>query len=211
MIRLELDALEAAGFLEQPYHSAGRVPSDRGYEFFAAGALAAADRAMQAVEANARARARREAETNDAFARFFEQRAWPELLNELSSELGLLGVAADMMNHEVYKVGLESLVDHLNWENRDEIRSVIRDFEEVEERMPEAAEKVGGPKGAVTGPQVFIGKKSPVTRSENLSVVCGNYKIGGGSGDTGDTIISIFAIGPKRMDYRRTIRIFTNL
>lgn len=35
MIRLELERLAEEGFLEQPYHSAGRVPSDRGYEFFA--------------------------------------------------------------------------------------------------------------------------------------------------------------------------------
>src|SRR5271155_5233346 len=34
MIRLELDALEDSGYLEQPYHSAGRVPTDEGYEFY---------------------------------------------------------------------------------------------------------------------------------------------------------------------------------
>jgi transcriptional regulator of heat shock response len=54
------------------------------------------------------------------------------------------------------------------------------------------------------GPNVFIGKKSPVTKSENLSVVGGNYDVGG-------VTISIFAIGPKRMDYKKTIRIFKNL
>src|SRR5580700_8422643 len=41
MIRLELDALEEEGYLQQPYHSAGRIPTDRGYEFYAARALAA--------------------------------------------------------------------------------------------------------------------------------------------------------------------------
>ena len=35
MIRLELDKLEDDGYLEQPHHSAGRVPTDVGYEFFA--------------------------------------------------------------------------------------------------------------------------------------------------------------------------------
>lgn len=53
-------------------------------------------------------------------------------------------------------------------------------------------------------PQVFIGKKSPVTESENLSVIGGSYRVG-------DTMISIFAIGPKRMDYKKTIRIFRGL
>ena len=40
MIRLELDALEDGGYLEQPYHSAGRIPTDTGYEFYAKRALA---------------------------------------------------------------------------------------------------------------------------------------------------------------------------
>jgi transcriptional regulator of heat shock response len=53
-------------------------------------------------------------------------------------------------------------------------------------------------------PQVFIGKKSPVTDSDTLSVIGGNYRVG-------DTTISIFAIGPKRMDYKKTIRIFRSL
>ncbi len=68
----------------------------------------------------------------------------------------------------------------------------------MDERAPRAAEKMG------VGPQIFIGKKSPLTSSDNLSVVGGNYQIG-------DATISIFAIGPKRMDYKKVIRIFKNL
>ena len=53
-------------------------------------------------------------------------------------------------------------------------------------------------------PQVFIGKKSPVTKSENLAVVGGNYKIG-------DATVSVFAIGPSAWIIRKAIRIFRNL
>src|SRR3989344_2488190 len=35
MIRHELEELSNMGFLEQPYRSAGRMPTDKGYEFFA--------------------------------------------------------------------------------------------------------------------------------------------------------------------------------
>ena len=98
----------------------------------------------------------------------------------------------------VYKTGLEELMENLDWSDHEGIRSVIRDFEGVDERLPRAAERMGD------GTQVFIGKKSPVTRSDDLSVVCGNYKVGGAA-------VSIFAIGPKRMDYRKVIRIFKNL
>jgi transcriptional regulator of heat shock response len=181
MIRLELDALEEAGYLEQPHHSAGRIPTDAGYEFFVKQSL------LNASEARGHS-------LDDISARH----TLPDVLHELSAELGLLSIAADFARDAVYKSGLEALVNNLDWEDRDEIRSVIRDFEGVDERLPKASEKLR------EGPNVFIGKKSPVTRSENLSVVCGNYTVNGAT-------VSIFAIGPKRMDYRKVIKIFKNL
>ena len=183
MIRLELEALEREGFLEQPHHSAGRSPTDKGYEFFAERAL----RIQPGQDAN-----------KNGIRNLFEKSAWHDLLSEFSSELGILGVIADFANNAVYKMGLEGLVARLDCEDRCEISSVIRDFEEMDEQLPRATKKIGD------GPKVFVGKKSPVTKSENLSVVGGNYKIRGAE-------VTILAIGPKRMDYRKTIRIFRNL
>ena len=188
MIRLELDELEDQGYLEQPHHSAGRVPTNSGYEFFAKRMLGMSPTTDRAAGS---------ARQNDLHL-LLKERAWPDLLNELSAQLGLLSVAADLARESVYKAGLQHLIDHLDWEDQNGIRSVIHDFEEVDERLPRAAEKMG------IGPQIFIGKKSPVTSSDNLSVVGGNYQIG-------DATISIFAIGPKRMDYKKTIRIFRSL
>jgi len=188
MIRLELDALEEQGFLEQPHHSAGRVPTDTGYEFFAARMLTNAAQAHRAHSTR----------SEPTLRELLDEQAWPDALARLSSELGLLGVAADLAHDMIYKAGLEQLINNLDWHDHAGIRSVIHDFEGVDERLPRAAEKMGA------GPNVFIGKKSPVTKSENLSVVCGNFDVGGAT-------ISIFAIGPKRMDYKKTIRIFKNL
>lgn len=184
MIRLELDALEEEGYLEQPHHSAGRVPTDAGYEFYAKRMLTGESAGALTAHSHSRAISAR--------------RELPEILMELSRELGLLSVAADMAHDEVYKSGLEMLVNSLDWEDREAIRSVIHDFEQVDERFARAAEKMGDE------PQIFIGKKSPLTKSEHLSVIGGNYRIG-------DAIVSIFAIGPKRMDYKKTIRILRNL
>jgi len=183
MIRLELEALEEQGLLEQPHHSAGRVPTDKGYEFFAERALG--------VNAS-------RAGTHD-LKDLFEKRAWQDLLFEFSSELGLLGVIADFQNDTIYKMGLENLVENLDcWEDPSQISAVIRDFEAMDNCLPAAIKKMGNDLN------VFIGKKSPVTKSDNLSVVGGNYAVRGGT-------ISIFAIGPKRMDYKKTIRILKNL
>lgn len=191
MIRLELDELEDAGYLEQPHHSAGRVPTNSGYEFFAKRMLGIAHVPGERSVSGGGAR------ENDLHLLLKEQ-AWPDLLNELSAQLGLLSVAADLARESVYKAGLQHLIDHLDWQDQNGIRSVIHDFEGVDERAPRAAEKMGA------SPQIFIGKKSPLTTSDNLSVVGGNYQIG-------DATISIFAIGPKRMDYKKVIRIFKNL
>lgn len=199
MIRLELDALEEAGYLVQPHHSAGRVPTDAGYEFYAARLL---ENAARIERERAHERARANAARTAGLHELLEERAWPDLLGRLSEELGLLSVVADAAREEVYKAGLEALVRRLDWQDREGIRSVIRDFEEVDGRVPAAASKIGG---VGAGPHVFIGRKSPVTRSDELSVVGGNY-------DAGDGVtVSIFAIGPKRMDYRKVIRILREL
>ena len=131
-----------------------------------------------------------------ALRHLFLRSAWEDLIGELSAELGILGVVA--VRNIVYKTGLEQLVDNLDWNDHEGIRSVIRDFEAVDERAPRATGRIG------PGPQVFIGKKSPVTRSEQLAVVGGNYRIE-------DATVSVFAIGPKCMDYKKAIRIFKNL
>ena len=198
MIRLELDALEEGGYLQQPYHSAGRVPTDTGYEFYAERALAGAASRVAAAHAS----------RAEVLRGLLEQRAWNRLASELSRELGLLSIAVDPVAEAIYKTGLEALIDRITWDDRDQLRSVIRDFESVDERLPRATEKLEktahDSEDGVGAPQVFIGKKSPVTDSDNLSVVCGTYQVG-------NQMISIFAIGPKRMDYKKTIRIFRSL
>jgi heat-inducible transcriptional repressor len=190
MIRLELDALEGEGYLEQPYHSAGRIPTNAGYELFARHFLQAEAEALHET----------------MLRQLFLRAAWMDLIEEMSGELGILGVVADVAHDAIYKTGLDELVEHLDWSDREGIRSVIRDFEAVDERAPRAAEKLGAPSSSSgrASPQVFIGKKSPVTKSEQLAVVGGNYKIG-------DATVSVFAIGPKCMDYKKAIRIFKNL
>mgnify|MGYP001608357463 CR=1 FL=1 len=49
-IRSKLQELTDLGFLEQPYHSAGRVPSDKGYEFLVEGILADDSRTLSGAE-----------------------------------------------------------------------------------------------------------------------------------------------------------------
>ena len=74
----------------------------------------------------------------------------------------------------------------------------MRDFAELENRLRKLAGQV------FEIPEIFVGKKSPVTRSECLSVIAGSY-------DADGKRVSILAIGPKRMDYKKVIKVFKNL
>ena len=185
MIRLELNDLTDHGYLEQPHHSAGRVPTNRGYEFFAAHVL------HEPAE---------EVRMGREFAGLWNAMELPHLLDVFSRELGMLGVAVDAEEGTVYKEGLENLIDRLEWSSRVELRSVIRDFEEIEERAAGARAFMEDDDLV----KVFIGKKSPVTTSQCLSVVAGNYNVDGER-------FFLFAVGPKRMDYERTVGVFRGL
>ena len=185
MIRLVLKDLDDAGYLAQPNYSAGRIPSDRGYEFYASYVLRETES---------------EGVSSRQFADPFTRGALPELLRQMSHELGLFSAATFTAADEVWKSGLQALVDRLDWESRSELRAVMRDMDDLDGRIMEAKGELAED-GTV---KIFIGRKSPVTRCEHLSVVCGEY-------DTGGERMMLFAIGPKRMDYQRAAKVFKNL
>ncbi|MDP2598482.1 MAG: hypothetical protein Q8P49_01490 [Candidatus Liptonbacteria bacterium] len=182
MIRLELERLSDEGFLEQPHHSAGRVPTDKGYEFFAERVLTD-DRGMSGGK---------------ILRQMLMRHELPDLAGELASELGLLSIAAEPEKKSFYKEGLEALVEQMD---PADIKSVIGDFVEIENRLESVSKKL---RKADIVPKVFVGKKSPITKSESLSVVMGSY-------ESGEDRVLLFAIGPKRMDYRKTVGVFKNL
>jgi transcriptional regulator of heat shock response len=185
MIRLVLKDLDRGGYLAQPNYSAGRIPSDKGYQFFARYVLAAAEPAEQ--------------ENQDLFDSFWRH-AWTDALDLLSARIGTLSVASPLHNEEVYKSGLERLVASFDWHSRAEIMSVIRDFEELDDRIRAAKPGLIG-EGDV---QVFVGRESPVTRCDYLAVMASECNMG-------DERVLICAIGPKRMNYQRAAKVLKGL
>lgn len=183
MIRLELEKLSDEGFLEQPYHSAGRVPSDKGYEFFAESILEKDDR-YSGDCAN--------------ILEFFANKSREDFLERFSEDLGLLGVLEE--RGEVHKTGIEKLFDNLEEETLAEAKSMICDFAEIDERLRGAQKTLT----REAGPMVFIGKKSPVTNSKSLAVVSACYHDNG-------TEILLVGVGHKRMDYKKTLGVFREL
>jgi len=154
MIRHELDKLSEEGFLDQPHHSAGRMPTDSGYEFFA-------ERVMEKLENSPPSPARTRF--------FFEKKAWPSFLEDFSSELHLLGVAQE--EGSIYKSGIDRLVECISRDAPEEVKVVVQDFVKIDKRLERLEEILC----AYGEPQVFIGRKSPITRCESLAVIAGSY------------------------------------
>ncbi|MEK9180265.1 MAG: hypothetical protein AAB897_02540 [Patescibacteria group bacterium] len=182
MIRHELELLSDAGYLEQPHHSSGRVPTDLGYEFFANHFIGANEARVSVGK----------------LVRLLEKSAFSEFFGEISEDLGLAGAAKAEKN--TYKGGIENLVGNFDWETPQEIKSVVLDFSALEEKMAKLANSFF----SGDEPRIFVGKKSPVTKSECLSVIFGGY-------ESGNKKVSIVAIGPKRMDYKKAINMFKGL
>ena len=181
-IRTELAELTDLGFLEQPHHSSGRIPTNRGYEFFA-----------NIVLDTATPEASREITTP------FTEGYLEEFLEELSRELNVLGVLRQGFQ-SIHKDGLDNLFSSLDleWRTPAEVKEIVRDFEKIDERLGKLADL------KEDFLDVFIGKESPVTRSDELSVIAGDYFLNGER-------MFLLAIGPKRMDYEKPVKIFRGL
>lgn len=181
-IRIELTDLTDRGYLEQPHHAAGRVPSDAGYEFYAQRALNGAHPA----------RATR------GLTQAVQDNAWDHLADLMAEQLGAVGIVADLSEGYAFTRGLPSLVEHLDWESRDELAGILRDLEAIDERMQSFRTKIGA------DPHLFIGARSPFGSSSSLAAVAAQYSMRGRP-------VAIIAVGPKRMDYDRAAQLFATL
>ncbi len=183
-IRSELNSLTESGFLNQPHTSGGRVPTDKGYQFLA-------NRIMQDFF-----------DSVDNFHHHFnrminilENDRWTNVVDQLSQDMKLLSAGYKNNENETYKTGLNELFERLEVRSHDDFCQIAKDFEMLDEkleRLPDIFPKSDSPR-------IFIGKKSPITESEHLSVIIDSYDIDGNR-------FYLAAIGPKRMDYDKHIK-----
>jgi transcriptional regulator of heat shock response len=178
MIRLELCELEREGYLAQPYHSAGRIPTDLGYKFFT-------DRALQKVRGDSHV---------ESWERMLANQSLDEFLEDFSRRMGLVTALVSESFEDTRKNGLKYLFENLEEDSHDRLSEVIYDIEELSARVREARRL----RALQNFMEVFIGKESPITKSELLSVTAADF-------DSGGERYYLFAIGPKRMNYEKTI------
>lgn len=188
-VRNELGNLTKDGFLTQLHTSGGRVPTDKGYQLFVASTLENVVESKKILEGH-----------YGGLAGDLRAGKLKEFVNAFSGEMKLLGVGKKEKEKEAYKSGLRDLVENLDIGTKNDMTEIVKDFELLDNRIEEMREKIFN---ALRLPQVFIGK-SPLTQSKNLSVVMDSFNIKDGK-------VLVAVIGPKRMDYDKTLKAFKNL
>jgi len=186
-VRNELGKLTKDGFLAQLHTSGGRVPTDKGYQFFVEHTL---DNVIDAKKILT--------DRQNLLTANLRRGQLRDFVEEFSDEVKLLGVGKKEKEREVYKSGLRDLFEQGDFGTKEEMSEIVRDFELLDQRLDAMRTRLF--KGLRT-PQVFIGKQSPITKSSNLSVIADSY-------DLGNDKVLIAVIGPKRMDYDKILKLF---
>lgn len=184
-IRLELTELANDGYLSQPYHSAGRMPTDRGLSLFAEEALK---------------RARPAPRMTKNLEKLLAKEEWSNLLSQISEELRTFGFVHLSLTGETYKDGLDDFFENFEWDSPEEVKKVIEDFECIEERFLEMENEFLKMQNAT---RFFVGP-SPITRSSSTSVFMADCRA------DGDRIFFAM-VGPKRMDYEKAAKVMKTI
>lgn len=187
-VRLDLHNLSQEGFLEKSYVSGGRVPTDKGYRFFVNNLL------QKRIKARERER--------QMFAEILGQsRAGWQAASKLARVLagrcsGLSLVRVGPI--EIFcKHGWEDLVEEPEFQDIDYLKrfmELVADFEDNFEQLMDATSEI----------HIFIGEECPL-REKDFSLMIARPR-------DKEEDNSLFALlGPKRMNFKRNLRLMHGL
>lgn len=178
-VRNEMADLEKQGYIYQPHTSAGRVPTEKGYQFYVDNFVE--KRAIKSTWRNSFEQVLRSKLDNDLVLKNLAKN-----VVELADETVI--VAFDQNN--IYYTGLANLFKKPEFAEQ----NLICNISEVIDHLDEAVNKVFNQINKV---EILIGSKNPF--SNDCSSVFGKYHLK--NKKSGLFII----LGPKRMDYNKNL------
>jgi transcriptional regulator of heat shock response len=184
-IRNELASLEREGFLEHPYSSSGRIPTDKGYRHYV-NKLLKREEFLKNYAMMARTVLGEIEQMKEIHLRL------KLLLLQLSMASGNV-VLGKLSNDIVFEEGLENLVKDPYFSDLEYLRKAFEDLEQVKDRMDELS--VATKTGTY---DLYIGKENPVKDLQGYSMIVGKCDFEGEDG-------TILLIGPKSMQYGKNI------
>ena len=129
-----------------------------------------------------------------AFAESFISEERGDFIEELAGRFGVLSVGRD--THGIYVSSLHDFLDRVEVREKGDLIDIVHDCELLPECLLEHANEL-----LKETPRVFIGS-SPFVRNDDTSVVAGSFQ-------NGTFILAM--VGPKRMDYAKSIALFRSL
>jgi transcriptional regulator of heat shock response len=152
-LRRELSILEKNDFLYQPHISAGRIPTDKGYRWFV-------DEVIKDEEGFVR-------NSDKWLERIKEKNCETEeekihLIADFCDGLGVILNRKGLLK----KFGLKNIFSSMRELDNLEIEKIFEDIENLDKKIEYFFDEFDNFERAV-----FIGKESPITNSNNLSVV----------------------------------------
>jgi len=184
-LRREFFGLAQSGYLLQPYTSAGRIPTDKAYRFFVNEILGNEKNIEEESEHWQKKIQKVKADNKQAIS---------QSIKMIADFCGGLGVGYLPAEGLIYKTGLKNLFAHLAGISFPEINQILEDVELIDQRIENVFEDLMANERAV-----FIGKESPITRSDNLSIVSRYLPLGQKR--------LILLVGPKKMAYEKNLSI----
>lgn len=189
MIRWELNTLSQSGYFYQTHPSGGRLPTDKAYRTFIKDLLK--DQEENPTQAVHGAEVLREG---------IADREWKGFVSLLADQLQAFSFGYEPGRGQVFESGLSTLFDQLDIGTRDLLLEIVEDIEGLPDRI--SANRSWWEEDR-SWPQIFIGS-NPFARSRHVAVVAERLCT-----DDGD--FYFLALGPKRMDYEKSLRILGSL
>jgi len=189
-VRNDMVALEAEGYIYQPHVSAGRVPTESGYQYYLSRLL---HTRPQAATRRKLERAMGEGDGTEDMMK--------DLANELVSLSGET-VVLSLGPRRVYYAGLSNLFNKPDFQDLAILQALSGSIDRVEDIMLVLAGLLADE------PQVFIGRDNPF--GEQMSSVMIKYRVSGSSvASSGKDSVSgvIGLVGPMRMNYGRNMQL----
>lgn len=178
-IRSEMLALDEEGYLEQPYTSAGRVPTDKGYRFFVDHLIV--HPVLNKME---------EQKLDDAF----DVDAIDEFIKHLSREAakisGAFAAVGAFDDGMFYDNGLTEILDEPEFEEAASLRTFGRLVDLLDEAVPKLFMKY-----EIKREAMFIGSENPLREAQDYAMTISRwYHPEGFEG-------FVAMVGPKRTRY----------
>jgi transcriptional regulator of heat shock response len=180
-IRNDLSSLEEAGLIVQPHTSAGRIPTEKGYQFYIEHFIKRKSLAARHRKTLAQA----DAKGDDSHRRM---KTLARAMSDLTNEAVVVSHGKDS-----FVSGLSKITRKPDFVERSELVALSEMFDQLDEVMNDVQDKID------REVQILVGANNPIARS--CSIVITQYELP-------DRSIGVMGIlGPMRMDYETNVAV----